>query len=386
MESPSEFQKQYPLSPRKFWKKMLLKLSHFFSISFLFGFCGGVSIVLLRFTVTNELRIGSIFLFGIGIFLVFFITLYTVYALYLRAYIARYYYDVTDQFISIKKGVFAPTEIHVQYQKIQDVYVDQDIFDRMFGIYDVHIASATVTSGIEAHIDGVNKEVAEAIKNLLLGHITGNGSGGSIAQKITAQPTVQSQGPGDKAVSFSSPISTSVFPIENTWITMSIVVSFFRMVLAYALFYGYIFIKMGVSSGSSLVRDADSWRFPGAVVLFGVFLFLFIVRVVWILLWQKTFYFEFQPFFILLKSGIISREEKHVRYITIQNVSIKQGVIERLFGFGTVVIENAAGLNGLNSRVELPGQPIGDAQKIVESLNAALGTLSQRSGGMTSGL
>ena len=59
-----------------------------------------------------------------------------------------------------------PAQIHVQYGKIQDVYVDQDLLDRILGIYDVHISSATYSSGIEAHIDGVDKVGAEGLKNL----------------------------------------------------------------------------------------------------------------------------------------------------------------------------------------------------------------------------
>src|SRR6185503_6801296 len=69
---------------------------------------------------------------------------------YQWAYIQRYYYSADADFLTIKKGVIMPAEIHVQYRKIQDVYVDQDLTDRIFGIYDVHVASATATSAMEA--------------------------------------------------------------------------------------------------------------------------------------------------------------------------------------------------------------------------------------------
>ena len=51
---------------------------------------------------------------------------------------------------------------------MQDVYVDQDIFDRMFGLWDVHVSTATMMSGMEAHIDGVKRENAMKLREMLL--------------------------------------------------------------------------------------------------------------------------------------------------------------------------------------------------------------------------
>lgn len=51
------------------------------------------------------------------------------------------------------------------------VYVDQDLFDVLFGLYDVHISTATVTSGAIAHIDGLEKKDAEEIRKLILSKV-----------------------------------------------------------------------------------------------------------------------------------------------------------------------------------------------------------------------
>jgi len=91
--------------------------------------------------------------------------------LYEREYFKRYFYDARKDFLIIKKGVFAPKETILPYEKLQDVYVDQDVFDRIFKLYDVHVSTATFMSGIEAHIDGVNKENAEAIREIILENI-----------------------------------------------------------------------------------------------------------------------------------------------------------------------------------------------------------------------
>jgi membrane protein YdbS with pleckstrin-like domain len=84
-------------------------------------------------------------------------------------YFATYYYDVKPEYMTIRKGPITPSEINIMYQKIQDVYVDQDLFDRFFGLYDVHIATATFASHNLAHVDGLVKENAEALRDELLG-------------------------------------------------------------------------------------------------------------------------------------------------------------------------------------------------------------------------
>lgn len=79
-----------------------------------------------------------------------------------------YFYNADNQTISIKKGVFSKNEITLPFKRLQDVYVDQDILDRIFSLYDVHVSSATATSATLSHIDGLNKENAEKVKTILL--------------------------------------------------------------------------------------------------------------------------------------------------------------------------------------------------------------------------
>ena len=87
---------------------------------------------------------------------------------YQRWYFQVYFYDLTDDFIIIKKRVFTPIEITIPYERVQDVYVDQDLIDRIMGLYDVHLSSATISSGIEAHIDGVEKEASDGLRKIIL--------------------------------------------------------------------------------------------------------------------------------------------------------------------------------------------------------------------------
>jgi len=90
---------------------------------------------------------------------------------YQVAYFKRYYYNIEKDVLVIKKGVFTPQETSLPYKKINDVYVDMDLLDRLFGLRDVHVATASDISSWIAHIDGVNPENAEKLKKLILGKI-----------------------------------------------------------------------------------------------------------------------------------------------------------------------------------------------------------------------
>jgi len=101
----------------------------------------------------------------------FFVIMPFVWWVYQREYYKRYFYDVRNDFLAIKKGVITPNETVLPYDKLQDVYVDQDVFDRIFKLYDVHVSTATYMSGVQAHIDGVNQQNSQIIRELILDQI-----------------------------------------------------------------------------------------------------------------------------------------------------------------------------------------------------------------------
>ena len=61
-----------------------------------------------------------------------------------------------------------PHEIRLPYSKIQNVYVDRDLLDVVFGLYDVHLATADSASNLYAHVDGLNEENAIKLRDMLL--------------------------------------------------------------------------------------------------------------------------------------------------------------------------------------------------------------------------
>jgi len=367
MNQPSVFQGQYPLSPRKFWKKVIPK--------FIVLLIPCVTLFILQIAFIGQQDAGIInVVFGVfyGVVILYLV----LYSFYIRVYIKRYYYDCGDQFVTIKKGVFAPTEIHVQYQKIQDVYVDQDILDRIMGLYDVHIASATVTSGIEAHIDGVNGEVAENLKNIILGKIHGASNPSTNTQTPASQPQAN-------PVQFSQKISSETYLISKSWIYSAIVSSIF-----FSLIWSFLIVVGGL----------DYLAFHSipifSVCLLLLFLIIFFLRIIYLSIWKKNYYFEFMPEYILLRTGVISRSENHLPYKSIQNVLNQQGIFDRMFGLSKVVIQNAAQQAvssrgqaiGQGSAISLVWQPKAKAEELNNILNDIVSKINPQNSSNMMGL
>lgn len=99
-------------------------------------------------------------------------------AWYENEYYNRYFYDFQPKVMVIRKGVITTRETTLPYTKIQDVYMDQDILDRVFNIWDVHVSTPTFTSGVEAHIDGVNRENALVLRDSILKQMHSKKKGG----------------------------------------------------------------------------------------------------------------------------------------------------------------------------------------------------------------
>lgn len=90
---------------------------------------------------------------------------------YPSLYFFSYFYDVDDRNVIIRKGVLAKREIILPFSRITDINVEQDWFDVVLGLYDIHISTPTAESGKFAHIDGVNRQSATIIRQILIDRI-----------------------------------------------------------------------------------------------------------------------------------------------------------------------------------------------------------------------
>lgn len=153
---------KYPLEKRKILKKTVQKL--YGSLTLLF-----ILFLYLLFNIAIPFKFTSMLLFLFAAFFFLTLLLFILVYIYETFYFKNYFYDITEEGLIIKKGVFSTKKSIIPLNKIQDVYLDQDIFDKIFGLWDLHISSATETSGFEAHIDGVNEINGRKMRDLLLG-------------------------------------------------------------------------------------------------------------------------------------------------------------------------------------------------------------------------
>lgn len=373
----SNLKTQYPLSPKKFWKKLIEKAIVLFFLALVITVPG---LPLLQAIFQPSYSLGAVITNGVISVIVLFFIITGIYAIYVTYYIKTYLYSDDGDFLTIKKGVFAPTEIHVQYMKIQDVYVDQDILDRIMGLYDVHISSATYSSGMEAHIDGVEKLAAEGLKNLLLGKIKGSTSHSHAMQQNSASDQAaapDSRTSEPRTVHFSSPISSEVYGLSNDWWISEIVKLAIGAVATPILVSTWLYF--------SITDEADvtmtGWR-----TLFYVWLAVFILTVlyrsIYLFLWKQHYKYNFGEEYIYMKVGVLSVSEKNMGYNTIQDVKVNQSFIDRIFGVADVIIENASPGMSINfngkqvpvgaNGIVIEGLKHEDAKKIAEEMKKVI--------------
>ena len=130
----------------------------FFVFLIIFAVIGGISFAA-----------GSQFLTQISFYgLAFLVAITAIKFVYEIFYLKSYYYNFTEDCLLIRKGVFSITEVIIPFERIQNVFVDQDIFDRIFGLWDAHVSTVTAHSMMGGHIDGLNQQNAKIVSGLLL--------------------------------------------------------------------------------------------------------------------------------------------------------------------------------------------------------------------------
>jgi len=149
-----------PLQPQIAIKKTLVDVFQLASgMAFLLFITLSFLISFLNLTISSLLGICLIILGGSSL----------AFCIYEYLHFQRYFYDTEKDVLVIRKGVFTLSETTLPYGRIQDVFVDQDVLDQALGLYDLHLSTATMQSGLNANIDGLSFEGAEKIKKLILG-------------------------------------------------------------------------------------------------------------------------------------------------------------------------------------------------------------------------
>lgn len=119
-------------------------------------------------SILGVLIFGSFYLFGLRseridfymIFIVGFIPFYIIYA-YLRK--ITFHYSIENQFLTLRQGILSKQQRHIPYGVIQNVYVKQDLFDRLFSLASLTLENAS--QGGSSQSDGQTKVFGMTVGN-----------------------------------------------------------------------------------------------------------------------------------------------------------------------------------------------------------------------------
>ncbi|VVB54142.1 Bacterial PH domain protein [uncultured archaeon] len=272
---------QYPLKKIKIIKKTLSPIvGLIFSAAFI-AIPLTAALAFLSPAVAFFILAGAaVLLFGLAGFMFY----------YQLLYYNNYFYDLTPDGLVISKGVFGRWKITVPAHKVQDVYLDQDLLDRVFGLYDLHLSTATDVSQREAHIDGVGSADAQALRGILLKWITGGTAKKDVASTTAAEAAVKS------------------IPVSNAgmWILM------LSYLFSAAIFLAIFFWPLAILS-------------PLAAVI-GYLQF-------------KAIRYELRKDGVFIRTGFLIPRENIFLYRNIQDVEDTQGVLERFLGIHTLLVK-----------------------------------------------
>jgi len=153
-----------PLSTKKIWKKSIEKSWVAFCVLIFLSFYSFIELEPLLKTGSGYELFGYLLIGGTGLILLLFIISIFIYEYY---YYKLYYYNFTNEGAEVKKGVITVATGHIRYDRLQSIYIDQDLLDRIFGLYNIHYETAGEKSGFYSHVDGLPKESADKLVNFL---------------------------------------------------------------------------------------------------------------------------------------------------------------------------------------------------------------------------
>jgi putative membrane protein len=283
-------------------------------------------------------------------------------AIYEYYYYKLYYYNFTDENAEIRKGVISRATGYVRYERLQNIYLDQDFLDRIFGLYNVHYETAGETSGFYSHVDGLTKENAEKLIAFL--NLKAKELEKSTKTKSYETQPIEEQ---SKIPPSQLDISETEYSRDNLPISNSVIVTRSVLFILYILFLIFIFLGVVIVGYS---RESDISNYSLYSVLRILFLPFIIVLTIGIFVanyvWYNNFYFKFTKEKGEIRTKVIGQHISYLFYDRIQNVNINQGILGKIFNIYDVTIETAGEMSFLF--LIIPGLSEENAKKLRDFL------------------
>jgi putative membrane protein len=259
--------------------------------------------------------------------------------IYQYYYYKKYFYDFGDDQAEIRKGVISRSTGFVRYARIQNIYVDQDILDRMLGLYDVHYETAGETSIKYSHVDGLNKFNSDRLVEFLNKYVNKNEESNENNDGLISSTTgYNNQITGifpEKYEHIIKAEDTNGIVISRADVPMSKIVIFKNIINSFLVFAIIFFIFTVKTESEQGVAAMLYLSIPISIIVI-------IASSIYQIIWFKNFYYEFSNKSGLIRSQVISSNNTYIYYDRIQNINVTQGMLDRIFGLNSVTIETAA--------------------------------------------
>lgn len=136
-------------------------------------------------------------------------------------------------------------------------------------------------------------------------------------------------------------VTEKTYPIRRRWLLQSIVLS---IPVSFCLFAG--------AYGIYIVNKSppDDYGLFISKMAGGMAVVLAVGLPIVALLRRRTFHYTVEEHFLMMRQGILSKQERRIPYQVIQTVMIHQNILDKMLGLAFINIENAAGGTGIQPR------------------------------------
>ncbi|MBI2451265.1 MAG: PH domain-containing protein [Parcubacteria group bacterium] len=122
-------------------------------------------------------------------------------------------------------------------------------------------------------------------------------------------------------------ITEKDYPIQGLWIFKPIIGSLLGLIILAPLFW---FSRFGTSKNPKISI------YILLIIIFSIFHFIVTI------LRRATFHYSIEGSFLILRQGILSKQQRHIPYGVIQNLFVVQDLFDRIFRLASLTIENAS--------------------------------------------
>jgi putative membrane protein len=276
------------------------------------------------------------FSFSMLTLLFFMVVIFAVIFGYQHLYYKTYKYIFNEEDAEIGKGVITRATGHVVYGKLQNIYIDQDLLDRIMGLYDVHYETAGERSTFYSHVDGLNKENADKLVTFLKGRVL---RGSSPLPTVPEQEEVKIS-----PILSSVNISSGNYPLspKTPFVRALSITQGWAIILTISLAFTFASAITALVSGNPM-GGGLSGIFVGVMILVGSLFAIFLVVYLTSYIYYKNFRFELDAEKATIKVAVFSSSVSSFYYNRIQDVNLSQDIFDRLFGVASINIETAGG-------------------------------------------